>query len=106
MISRPGRFIIAAFLVAAAILSYPLVRPLVNHAFHTGEVHPVKPVAPPPGITYLAKVEALVFEMTNQARAARGLAPLIRDDELANAARAFSNDMLEHGFFDHDTPAA
>ena len=83
---------------------YPRVKPLVDQALFPHQVHQVKPVAPPPGVTYLAKVEDLIFEMTNQARVAKGLAPLARDNELRNAARAFSNDMLVRRFFDHDTP--
>jgi uncharacterized protein YkwD len=104
MKSRLGKFIIAALLLAAAITFYPRVKPLVEQALFSRQVHQVKPVAPPPGITYLAKVEDLVFEMTNQVRRAKGLAPLTRDAELTNAARSFSNDMLVHHFFDHDTP--
>ena len=104
MRSRLGKLLIIALLVATAITFYPRVKPLVDQAFFSRQVHQVKPVAPPPGITYLARVEDLVFEMTNQARAARGLPPLTRDAELDNAARSFSNDMLVHRFFDHDTP--
>jgi uncharacterized protein YkwD len=104
MKSLIGKLIIVGLLAATGIVFYPQVKPLVKHALFSHEVHQTKPVAPPPGITYLAKVEDLVFEMTNQARVAKGLAPLARDDELGNAARSFSNDMLVHGFFDHDTP--
>jgi uncharacterized protein YkwD len=104
MKSRAGKLLIATLLVATVITLYPRIKPLVNQALFFRQVNQVKPVAPPPGITYLAKVEGLVFEMTNQARAARGLAPLVRDAELDNAARSFSNDMLVHRFFDHDTP--
>ena len=49
-------------------------------------------------------MEDLVFELTNQARQAKGVAPLIRDEELRQVARAFSNDMLVRRFFDHTTP--
>jgi uncharacterized protein YkwD len=104
MKSRLGKLLILALLVATAVTFYPRVKPLVEQALFSRQVHQVKPVAPPPGISYLAKVEDLVFEMTNRARAAKGLAPLTRDAELGNVARAFSNDMLVHRFFDHDTP--
>jgi uncharacterized protein YkwD len=104
MKSRVGKLLIAGLLVALVVTFYPRVKPLVEQAVFSHEVHQAKPVAPPPGITYLAKVEDLVFEMTNQARIAKGLAPLARDAELGNAARAFSNDMLVRRFFDHDTP--
>jgi uncharacterized protein YkwD len=63
-----------------------------------------KSVSPPPGIKYLEKVEDLVFDLTNQARQAQGLPPLIKDGELRQAARNFSNDMLIRWFFDHTTP--
>ena len=49
-------------------------------------------------------MEDLVFEMTNQVRRARGLAPLVKDDELREVARSYSNDMLVRRFFDHTTP--
>jgi uncharacterized protein YkwD len=52
----------------------------------------------------LPKVEDLVFEMTNQARRAKGLPPFIQDAELTQAARAFSDDMLVRRFCDHTTP--
>jgi uncharacterized protein YkwD len=104
MKSRLGKLIIAGLLMATAISIYPRVKPLVNRALFAHEVHQAQPVAPPPGVQYLAKVEDLVFEMTNQARSAKGLPLLNRDDELSNAARSFSNDMLVRRFFDHDTP--
>ena len=52
----------------------------------------------------MPKVEDLVFEMTNQARRAKGLPPFIQDAELTQVARAFSDDMLVRRFFDHTTP--
>jgi uncharacterized protein YkwD len=104
MKSLVGKLIIVGLLVATGIVFYPQVKPLVNHALFSHEVHQTKPVAPPPGVKYLAKVEDLIFDLTNQARLARGLAPLARDDELGNVARAFSNDMLVRRFFDHTTP--
>jgi uncharacterized protein YkwD len=104
MKSLVGKLLILALLVATAVTFYPRLKPVVDQTLFARQVHQVKPVTPPPGITYLAKVEDLVFEMTNQVRRARGLAPLVRDAELVNAARSFSNDMLVHRFFDHDTP--
>jgi uncharacterized protein YkwD len=80
------------------------VMPLVNQVSTPPVVHQPKPVSPPPGVKYLEKVEDLVFEITNQARRAKGLAPLIKDDELREVARAYSNDMLVRRFFDHTTP--
>jgi uncharacterized protein YkwD len=59
---------------------------------------------PPPGVQQLPKVEDLVFELTNQARQAKGLPPFLKDAELTQVARAFSDDMLVRRFFDHTTP--
>jgi uncharacterized protein YkwD len=61
-------------------------------------------VLPPPGVKHLPKLEDLVFELTNQARQAKGLPPFIKDVELTQVARAFSDDMLVRRFFDHTTP--
>jgi uncharacterized protein YkwD len=92
-------------LLAAVLLTFcPQVMPLVNQVLAPPVVHRPKPVLPPPGVRQLAKVEDLVFEMTNQARRDRGLGPLSKDDELRNVARAYSNDMLVRRFFDHTTP--
>jgi uncharacterized protein YkwD len=104
MKSRAAKLIAIGLLVGAAITFYPRVKPLVQEALFSHQVHQVKLLAPPPGIKYLAKVEDLIFEMTNQARVAKGLAPLTRDEELGKVARAFSNDMLVRRYFDHDTP--
>lgn len=104
MKSLVGKLIILGLLVVTGIVFYPQVKPLVNHALFSHEVHQAKPVAPPQGVTNLAKVEDLIIDLTNQARLVRGLAPLARDDELGNVARAFSNDMLVRRFFDHTTP--
>jgi len=88
-----------------ALLAFcPVGMPLVNQAFSRPVVKPPKPVLPPPGVKYLEKVEDLVFEMTNQHRRAKGIAPLSQDAELRDVARAYSNDMLMRRFFDHTTP--
>ena len=92
-------------LLAAGLLTFcPQVMPIVDQVFAPPVVHQPKPVLPPPGVRHLAKVEDLVFAMTNQARRAKGLAPLSKDDELRHVARAYSNDMLLRRFFDHTTP--
>jgi uncharacterized protein YkwD len=78
--------------------------PLVNQAFSPPVVKPPKPVLPPPGVKYLEKVEDLVFELTNQHRRAKSVAPLSKDAELRDVARAYSNDMLVRRFFDHTSP--
>jgi uncharacterized protein YkwD len=95
---------IVGLLTAAFFAFCPQAMPLVQQAFSPPAAYQAKPVLPPPGIKYLEKVEELVFELTNQARLAKGLAPLSQDDELQQVARAFSNDMLVRRFFDHATP--
>jgi uncharacterized protein YkwD len=91
-------------LAAVLFIFCPQVTPLINQVFTPPVVHRPKPVLPPPGVNPLQKVEELIFAMTNQARRANGLAPLIKDEELTNVARAYSNDMLARRFFDHTTP--
>ncbi|MFA4904595.1 MAG: CAP domain-containing protein [Desulfobaccales bacterium] len=92
-------------LLAGVVLAFcPLVMPLANQALAPPVVKPLKPVLPPPGVKYLEKVEDLVFELTNQHRRAKSVAPLSKDDELRDVARAYSNDMLVRRFFDHTTP--
>ncbi len=98
------KLMIVGLLAAALVTFCPQTMPLVKQAFSPPVAYQPKPVLPPPGIKYLEKVEDLVFAMTNQARRAKGLAPLSQDDELRNVARAFSNDMLVRRFFDHTTP--
>ncbi len=93
-----------ALLTAALIFIGPRVWPMIQQAFTSSTALEIKPVLPPPGVKHLEKVEDLLFEMTNQARVAKGLAPLIKDEELREVARAYSDDMLLRGFFDHVTP--
>jgi uncharacterized protein YkwD len=105
MKSRVMKLFITAGILAGGLLTFcPYVMPTVNQAFAPPSVQKPKPVIPPPGIKHVQKIEDLVFEMTNQARRAKGLAPLHKDDELTNVARAYSDDMLVRHFFDHTTP--
>jgi len=98
------KLMLTGLLVAVLFIVCPQVRPLVNQVFTPDVVYQPKPVLPPPGVKYLEKVENLVVEMTNRARRAKGLAPLLKDDELTDVARAYSDDMLVRRFFDHTTP--
>jgi len=61
-------------------------------------------VLPPPGVRHMPEVEDLVFELTNRVRRAKGLPPLVKDEDLTQVARAYSDDMLVRRFFDHTTP--
>lgn len=68
------------------------------------------PTLPPPGELPPAPpdagddMEARAFELTNALRARSGLPPLARDAALEAAARAYSQDMLQRGFFAHVDP--
>jgi uncharacterized protein YkwD len=89
--------------VAAVLVTFfTQIMPLP--AFSPPVVNRPQAVLPPPGITYLEKLEDLVFQKTNQHRRVKGLAPLSQDNELREIARAYSNDMLARRFFDHTTP--
>ena len=92
------------FLVTVLVAVSLLAIPRLNQAFTPPVVQKPEAVLPPPGVKHLPKVEDLVFEMTNQARRAKGLPPFIKDAELTQVARAFSDDMLVRRFFDHTTP--
>ena len=92
--------LLVAVLLAVSLLAIPRL----NQAFPPPVVQRPEAVLPPPGVKHLPKVEDLVFEMTNQARRAKGLPPFIQDAELTQVARAFSDDMLVRRFFDHTTP--
>jgi uncharacterized protein YkwD len=99
------KLVIAASLLATVLIAVsPQAMPRAIRVDTPPVVQPPKPVVPPPGVKYLANVEDLVFAMTNRVRQTRGLAPLGRDEELRNVARAYSNDMLVRRFFDHTTP--
>jgi uncharacterized protein YkwD len=98
------KLMILGFLVTALLTFWPQLMPLVNREIASPEVNKFESVLPPPGIKYLEKVEDIIFEMTNQIRRSKGLTPFIKDEELRNVARAYSNDMLVRQFFDHTTP--
>lgn len=48
--------------------------------------------------------EADLFELINASRARAGMPPLTWDPVVAEVSRAHTLDMLERGYFDHDTP--
>lgn len=92
------------FLVTVLFAVSLLAIPRLNQAFTPPVGQKPEAVLPPPGVRHLPRVEDLVFEMTNQARRAKGLSPFIQDAELTQVAWAFSDDMLVRRFFDHTTP--
>lgn len=104
MKSMAVKLLISGLLAAGLLAVSPLLLPLVNQGFTPPAANQLKPVLPPPGVRHLDQVEDLVFEMTNQARRAKGLPPLSKDVELREVARAYSDDMLVRRFFDHTTP--
>ncbi len=59
---------------------------------------------PPRGVQHLREVERWIYRFTNDARRRQGLLALDRDEDLAGAARAHSDDMLVRKFFGHENP--
>jgi uncharacterized protein YkwD len=55
-------------------------------------------------VTYQAGGEQQVLALLNQIRAGHGLSSLVVSAPLRSAARAHSTDMLQQGYFDHDSP--
>ncbi|NLE29779.1 MAG: CAP domain-containing protein [Phycisphaerae bacterium] len=55
-------------------------------------------------ITQSEKVAYEVFELTNQERAKAGLPALTWNDNLAKAAEAHCQDMIDRNYFAHNTP--
>ncbi len=56
------------------------------------------------GGTFSASDESLLFSLTNQARAAAGLAPLRWDSQLGTLARWRAQDLSVRDYFSHDIP--
>ncbi len=104
MKSSVVRLIFLVLLVGAILSFHPQVQPLIHELIWPHQDQQLEMVTAPKGVSYLVKVEDLIFELTNKERQAKGLAPLARDEELRQVARAYSNDMLVRGFFDHTTP--
>jgi uncharacterized protein YkwD len=57
-----------------------------------------------PTLTEASIIERRAFELTNEARAKNGLAPLSWDSELCRMAREHSQRMARENFFSHETP--
>ena len=57
-----------------------------------------------PILSQLDEQELIALKLTNEQRAAAGLAPLVIDLKLCQTARDHSADMIKHGFFDHTSP--
>lgn len=66
---------------------------------------PDRPSTPAPGSTIqLTADEQAMVSMVNQARAEAGLAPLKVDPQLVKTARMKSQDMINLGYFSHQSP--
>ncbi|MGQ9532731.1 MAG: CAP domain-containing protein [Desulfotomaculales bacterium] len=72
---------------------------------------PAKAPATPPAMQapagtadILARDEARMLALVNQARAESGLAPLTADPDLVRLARLKARDMVERGYFGHQSP--
>jgi uncharacterized protein YkwD len=55
-------------------------------------------------LSYQAGSEQQVLILLNQIRREHGLGPLAFSTPLRTAARGHSADMLQNGYFDHDSP--
>jgi uncharacterized protein YkwD len=55
-------------------------------------------------VTFKGNGEQQVLTLLNQIRASHGLSQLTASAPLRSAARAHSADMLQQGYFDHDSP--
>jgi uncharacterized protein YkwD len=60
--------------------------------------------SPPAGTRFLASLEERMVELTDQRRAAAGVAPLEADPGLERVARAHALDMLARDYMDHVGP--
>ena len=56
------------------------------------------------GILHPKELERRIFQLTNEARRKNRLPPLDWDRDLANKARAKSDDMLNNNYFSHTSP--
>ena len=60
--------------------------------------------ATPAATERLHALDAAILTKLNTTRAANGLRPLAQSDQLENAAAAHSRQMIDGGFFAHDSP--
>lgn len=100
---RPSRARARAALVASWLIAGLLLGGLVPN---TPALATTLPPAPTSWAsrTFSAPAERLLAALTNQSRAAAGLAPLALDVRLAALARWRSRDMAERSYFSHQIP--
>jgi uncharacterized YkwD family protein len=86
-------------------------RPAITQPTDPSISRPAKPGAQPASgndvkdtNSHLSADENYILEQVNAERAKSGLAPLTMDKRLVQTARAKSQDMIDNGYFDHDSP--
>ncbi len=62
------------------------------------------PEPAPPADTQLTRDEQVMLDLVNQERTSRGLSPLVIDMKLVELARMKSQDMVDLGYFSHQSP--
>lgn len=55
-------------------------------------------------VTDMTDWDRRILELINNERTSRGIEPLVWNDDLAHTARIKSNDMMENGYFEHNSP--
>ena len=55
-------------------------------------------------VEFLSSVENKILELSNVERSKAGLAPLTMDNTMRQAARYKAEEMLQYGYFDHNSP--
>jgi len=85
-------------------LAYGRPRRAIATSFSELAVTANASIASFPSIDDAGPIERRAFEVTNQARAQSGLAPLAWAPDLCRMARAHSEKMGRLGFFSHETP--
>jgi uncharacterized YkwD family protein len=85
--------------------------PAITKPNHPSDSQPTEPAARPAtdnsakvASSHPAADENLILKQVNTERANAGLAPLTIDMRLVQTARAKSQDMIDNGYFDHNSP--
>ena len=70
----------------------------------TAPTPPAKPTTPTAPTNTIGSFEQQVVDLVNEARKQNGLNPLTLNTKLSDIARMKSQDMLDKGYFDHNSP--
>jgi uncharacterized protein YkwD len=102
---HPARRLIGPLLALALVSALP---GLAARAAQAAQAQGTERLQPPAVIPRhdldLDDLARRIHDLVNAERTARGLAPLERDARLDGVAAGHSQDMAEHGFFDHASP--